>query len=249
MSYARNFYIYSEYISGSLGFLLNLLLIFLICHTKNATLKKYNRILLQAVFIDLSYTVVNFIIKPVRAFVRNSYKHILQIIVPYHPVLIFTINIVFATNKLWSFLLTNIVMCTTMYSVAAIPILFYFRYRILCLGRDFSIKRQLACLFISGTSSMVLFVIHWYAYFHMTEETVEFAKKSVKCFDDDQGENRVVIVYNAVRFLALFYILIIIESFLEIKKRNHFNCLPLKLILSCIYIILITFSLNTTCTF
>ena len=126
-----------------------------------------------------------------------------QIIVPYYPFLIILTNTSFRASKFWNFVIANIVMCSTLYSMGAMCILFYFRYITLCLGENFSLKRQLGCLFLAGLGEVFLFIIHCYTYFNTTEDTVQYAGTFVSSFADDEGNVHVALVYKVVRFLSI----------------------------------------------
>ena len=66
MSLIRYLYIYTETIACIIGSILNIFLIFAIQQSGDPELGKYNKMLLQQVFIDLWFITMNFIIRPVR---------------------------------------------------------------------------------------------------------------------------------------------------------------------------------------
>ncbi|KAE9548732.1 hypothetical protein FO519_008051 [Halicephalobus sp. NKZ332] len=170
----RNFHIFNDYISGVLGLTLNTLLIFLIRYTKNIELKKYNQILLQSVLIDIYLVFITFITKP--------------IIVAYNHRAFVMINTVIPVDQTVSFVLYIFWVGSVGFSMGGVSILFYFRYRTLCLGRTLSVKMQLACLFFAAIGASFLPLSYCYSYYYFNLEKLKISEELAPYFMKYDGK-------------------------------------------------------------
>lgn len=209
MSIALRIHIYNNSFTCISGIILNVFLIVVIQRTRESEIKKYNRIFFQAAAIDLWFNFVHLFEKPVRFLTTINFVNHFQIIVCHNGMTSMLSNPLLPVDQLWSFLFVAVTLSSLVSSIGGTSILFYFRYRILCLNKEFSVIHQLISLIIIATSSLSIFSIYCYSYFNTTNDTFKPAEELIPYFGNDEGKVNVAMVLNLVSAPIAFKIITI----------------------------------------
>ena len=101
-------------------------------------------------------------------------------------------------NKNICFLLYIFWMGSIGFSLGGVSILFYFRYRIICLNKDFPIKLQLICLLFAAMTASLLPLSYYYYYYYMDVEKLKISEELAPYFGKEDGKVDAVCIINTV---------------------------------------------------
>uniref|UniRef100_A0AC34RMD1 Uncharacterized protein n=1 Tax=Panagrolaimus sp. JU765 TaxID=591449 RepID=A0AC34RMD1_9BILA len=133
-----------------LGIFVDLFLIFIILKTKSVEIKKYSRITLQSIIVDIFLGILTFVTRPMVITFRSS-----ESLIP---------SPIFRTTPEIGILMIYFWIGALFFAIYTVPISFYYRYRIICQKQSFSFARQIILLFIAGILSTTMAIHSYYAY-------------------------------------------------------------------------------------
>ena len=123
-----------------------------------------------------------------------------QIVVPHNHYVSILTNTIVPLNKKSCFALYVIWIDSLGLSVGGVSILFYYRYRTLCLNKKFSIKLQLICLFSTTLLASCLPIAYYYYYYHYDFEKLKISEEIVSYFSKENGKVDAVFLIDTVRW-------------------------------------------------
>ena len=85
------------------------------------------------------------------------------------------------------------------FSIGNVSVTFYFRYRVICQRRGFSLKRQVCYLLLVTISWLILFSIYICAYINRQEETQKLTESLKAYFSESDG----VLIFKMVHTYLL----------------------------------------------
>ena len=186
MAFLRIFHEISNYVASAIGLLFNSFIIYVIIKASNIELKKYSKILLQSTVFDIWLNAINIMICPILIITHNSS------VIPLNPM----VNIGKHFQKIlfgsWILILYS--------SMFTISMAFYFRYRVLCLNKKFTIKVHLICLLISECIGALYAINVYYGFCLRTEDKFYMAEKLAPWFGDKNGRVDTVGITGTVSF-------------------------------------------------
>ena len=186
MAFWRTFHTVNENVVFILGFTLNVLLLIVIKKVKVKAMQKYNVLLIQCCCVDLFQIFISIIVRPV----TMSYNN----------------NVYFLTNGflrrigghaemlgicLW---VTSVCFC-----VCSMPISYVFRYRMMCLKSEISVKFYVISLVLTLPSASAVGAIVWKFHYINNHNLLYLAENGFSwLMADDEGKVKAASICPAV---------------------------------------------------
>ena len=85
-----------------------------------------------------------------------------------------------------------------LFSISAVPISFYYRFRVLCQGRGFPISLQMKCLFVVALISVTYGIQCYYAIYYRTKSFLHLGESLAPWFADKDGKVKAIAILGTV---------------------------------------------------